>query len=309
VIPHGAARSVVTIGLLLAALALALAPTSASSMHPPYEGAIFNESTSSSKAAQVPSPTAASPHKALAPAAATAAFGLDLIRAGAPANLVLSPDSVAAALAMTGTGAAGRTATQMAGTLHLATPAAFPAVGRLQRTIANEQASAGQGHPKAPTLEMANGLFLKGGFPVRPAFLSGLQQHFSAAPEAVDFSGDPAGAVEAINAWVSAHTAGIIPQLLTSLPEETRLALANAIYLKAAWLHPFEPTETSLAPFYTRTGRTSVEFMHETDRLRYGSGRGYAAVELPYRASARDHANLPRSDHRNSPAMSTTPAA
>lgn len=232
-----------------------------------------------------PSASEAQTHKALAPAAATGAFGLDLMRAGAPGNLVLSPDSVAAALAMAGTGAAGRTAAQMASTLHLTNPAAFPALWNLQRTIASEQASAGQGHPKAPTLELANGLFLQQGFPIEPTFLSGLQQHFGAAPETVDFSADPTGAVEAIDAWVSAHTAGIIPQLLTSLPEETRLALANAVYLKASWLHPFEQGETSPAPFYTQARKTRAEFMHQTARLRYGSGPGYAALDLPYRAS------------------------
>ena len=40
----------------------------------------------------------------LAPAAATGAFGLDLMRTLPPGNAVLSPDSVAAALAMTATG-------------------------------------------------------------------------------------------------------------------------------------------------------------------------------------------------------------
>lgn len=54
-----------------------------------------------------------------APAAAGGAFGLDLMRAQPPGNVVLSPDSVAAALAMTGTGAVGRTAGETANTLHL----------------------------------------------------------------------------------------------------------------------------------------------------------------------------------------------
>ena len=239
----------------------------------------------STSKAQGPTPAMASPHAALAPAAATGAFGLDLLRAQAHGNLVLSPDSIAAALAMAGTGSAGRTAAQIAKTLHLSTPAAFAAVGDLQSTIAAEQASAGQGDPKAPTLDLANGLFLQQGFPIEPAFLSGLQQHFGAAPQAVDFSGDPSGALKAINEWVSAHTSGIIPQLLESLPEATRLTLADAVYLKASWLHPFESGATFRAPFHSHAGSTPVEFMHETERLRYGSGRGYAAVEMPYRAS------------------------
>ncbi len=107
-----------------------------------------------------PRPTQrASREISFAPAPATAAFGLDLMRTQPPGNLVLSPDSVATALAMAGTGAAGRTASQIAKTLHLATPAAFAAVGRLQSTIASEQLTASQGDPKAPTLDLANGSF------------------------------------------------------------------------------------------------------------------------------------------------------
>lgn len=186
---------------------------------------------------------------------------------------------------MTGTGAAGRTAAQIARTLRLTKLAAFAAVGNLQRVIAHEQASAGEGHPKAPRLEMADGLFLQQGFPVESGFLTGLKRHFGGAPQTVDFAGDLPGSVEAINEWASDHTEGIIPRLLNSLPEETRLALANAVYLKANWTHPFKRRNTFRAPFHNHARRTSAEFMHETARLRYGSGRGYAAVDLPYRAS------------------------
>lgn len=221
----------------------------------------------------------------LGPAAATGAFGLDLMRALPRGNIVLSPDSVAAALAMTGTGATGRTATEIARVLHLRNPAAFKAVGNLQRTIARKQASVGEGHPKAPTLELANGLFLQRDYPIEPAFLSGLQRHFDVVPETVDFAGDPSGSVDTINGWVSDRTRGLIRRLLASVSTETRLALANAVYLDADWRHPFEPGNTLRGPFFNHAGRTSVKFMNMTKLLRYGSGRGYKAVALPYRAS------------------------
>jgi len=245
---------------------------------------LFGSQPASAGQAQA-SKRATSRHAALAPAPATGALGLDLLRARQKGNLVLSPDSIAAALAMAGTGARGRTAAQIARTLHLRKPAAFNAVGNLQRRIAEGQASAGEGHPKAPTLKLANGLFLQQGFPVEPAFVSGLQGHFGVAPEAVDFEGDSAGAVEAINAWVSEHTEGVIPKLLAFLDEETRLALTNAVYLDANWRYPFERRHTTSAPFYRYGGSTPAEFMHQTERLRYGSGHGYKAVDLPYRAS------------------------
>jgi serpin B len=225
------------------------------------------------------------PPATFGPAVATGALGLDLMRTQPPGNVVLSPDSVAAALAMTGTGAGGRTATEMAGTLHLKGPQAFSAVGDLQGAILAAQAAAAAGDPEPPTLEIADGLFVQSGLPIEPAFLAGAAQYFGATPEAVDFAGNPAGALETINGWVSEHTHGKIPRILESLPPEMALALANAIYLDADWEHPFKKSDTSPGTFHRAAGPTTVEFMHETKTLPYGAGPGYRAVELPYRAS------------------------
>ncbi len=229
--------------------------------------------------------TAATPRATFAPAVATGAFGLDLMRAQGPGNLVLSPDSVAAALAMTGTGGVGRTATEIARTLHLEGPSKFAAVGDLQRAILAGQAAAAVGDAKPPTLEIANGLFLQRGLPFKPAFLSGALRHFGATPETVDFTGDPTGALEAINGWVSEHTKGLIPQILDSLPPEMALALANAVYLDADWEHPFEKGKTRPGVFHKAGGEVTVDFMHESESLHYGAGPGYRAVALPYRSS------------------------
>ncbi len=232
-----------------------------------------------------PKHTQVSPPATFGPATATAAFGLDLMRAQGPGNLVLSPDSIAAALAMTGTGGAGDTATEIARTLRLRGPTAFPDVGDLQGAIAAEQAAAAVGDPEPPTLEIANGLFLQQGLPFEPAFLSGLGQHFGATPDVVDFVGNPSAALETINGWVSERTKGLIPRILDSLPEGMALALANAVYLKADWLHPFEARDTRPAPFFESDGPTTAEFMHQTEQLKFGSGPGFRAVELPYRSS------------------------
>ena len=220
----------------------------------------------------------------LAPAVATGEFGLDLMRAQGPGNLVLSPDSVAAALAMTGTGGAGRTAEEIARTLYLKGPAAFAAVGDLQRDIAGGQAAAA-GDPEPPTLGIANGLFLQEGLPFAPVFLSGVQRRFGAAPEKVDFEGNPMGALDAINGWVSERTQGLIPRILDSPPEEMALALANAVYLDADWEHPFKKVETRPGVFHKAVGESTVDFMRQTESLRYGAGPGYRAVALPYRSS------------------------
>lgn len=237
-----------------------------------------------SSQAKTPKRPVASP-KSLAPAAATGALGLDLMRAQGPGNLVLSPDSVAAALAMTGTGGVGRTTREIARTLHLKGPTDLAAVGDLQRAIATGQAAAAVGDPEPPTLEIANGLFLQQGLPFKPAFLSGALQRFRAAPETIDFEGDPTGALDAINGWVSERTKGLIPRILDSLPPGMALALANAVYLDADWEHPFKQSATRPGAFHKAAGKATVDFMHQTESLPYGAGPGYKAVALPYRSS------------------------
>jgi serpin B len=221
----------------------------------------------------------------LSAAAATGAFGLALMRQLGAGNLVFSPDSIAAALAMTGVGAAGKTAAQIVAALHLSSPVDLAGIGRLQQEIIAEQEAAGRGDPEAPTLDIANGLFLQEGFAVAPSFVSTLQTSFDAAPQDEDFERDPAAAVAAINAWVGEHTQELIPRILGSLSAQTRLVLADAIYLKAAWLTPFRPSDTAPAAFHDPGAVVSVPFMNEQETLPYGHGVGYEAVELPYRAS------------------------
>jgi serine protease inhibitor len=228
---------------------------------------------------------ATSKYRGMGPAAATAELGLDLLRAIPRGNAVVSPDSIATALAMTGTGAAGPTAREIARTLHLKGARAFKAVGRLQRRIIEGQAAAQLGKANPPTLSIANGLFAQAGLAIQPPFVSGLERHFGAAPESLDFIGDLDGSREAINRWSSDHTDGLVPHPLDSLPKWTRLALANSVLFKGAWLDPFEPAATKPGLFRRGKARTTVPFMHQTERLQYASGRGYKAVALPYAES------------------------
>jgi serpin B len=220
-----------------------------------------------------------------APATATTAFGLDLMRRLGSGNLVFSPDSIVTALSMAGTGAAGNTAAQMAIAMRLHSPSAFNGVGDLQRQLSAEQSTPTSSDPEAPTLELADALFLQRNLQIGQPFVSGLQQHFGAAPQTVDFEQATGEAVQSIDSWVSEHTHGLIPKILASLPSSTRLVLANAIYLKAAWAQQFKTTATSPGTFHRSTGAVSTPFMHETTGLPYGHGRDYAAVSLPYHSS------------------------
>jgi serine protease inhibitor len=232
--------------------------------------------------------SAASSAPASSPGAAVTAFGVDLMRRlGGSGNTVFSPYSVATVVAMAGTGAAGTTARQIAHVLHLRSATQIPGIGGLSSTLAHEQSAAAAGATNGPQLDLANGLFLQQGFGVVPKFTSTLNSSFGAPPQAVDFEHDPAGASAAINQFVSSHTAGVIPSILSpgELGTSARLALVNAIYLKASWAEPFADSDTTNGTFHAAGGTRTVRFMNENDSLPYAKGKGYQAVELPYASS------------------------
>lgn len=222
--------------------------------------------------------------------AAINAFGLDLYARvlDGNGNLVISPASVALALAMARAGAGGTTATEMDAVLHgLASDAHAAWVASLDGAL---NARTGtfkdqDGKPQTVTLRIANASFAQQGLTLEPAYLDALAAQFGAGVRLVDFKQASEPARIAINAWVADQTEQRIKELLAqgTLNALTRLVLVNAIYLKAAWLTPFEPSATQPAAFHRLDGSTvDVPFMHSGGYLEYASGSGWQAVELPY---------------------------
>jgi serpin B len=67
------------------------------------------------------------------------------------------------------------------------------------------------------------------------------------------------------------------------LTRATRLALVNAVYLKAPWQTPFAVDSTKQGTFRRADGSSvQVPFMAATESLRFASGDGWRAVEIPY---------------------------
>ncbi len=204
-------------------------------------------------------------------------------------NVVLSPYSIETALAMVDQGAAGKTATQIGNTLGDRDAAELAgANAALSRRLAGSVDAGATPSGGAPTLESADGLWLASEFVVKPAFTESLASDFGAAPVRADFADAPAAASAAINSWVSARTAGLIPQLMPpdSISTSTDLVLADALYLKALWATAFDPSMTAPGSFDPVLGSAvQAPFMNETAVLPYTDGSGYRAIELPYRHS------------------------
>ena len=240
-------------------------------------------------AAAVPRATA-DPADALKAAQGMNAFGLDLYRAVATGtgNVVISPASVALALAMTRAGARGETAAEMDTVLRaIASDAHAGWMNALDAALASRTGTFKDmsGKDADVVLRIANAPFAQRNMTLVPAYLEALASRFAAGLRLVDFRSAAEPARQAINLWVSDQTEKRIPELLAKgdVDTLTRLVLVNAIYLKAAWLTPFAPEVTKPGAFTRLDGSTvDVPMMAGGGSLPYAAGAGWRAVEVPY---------------------------
>lgn len=216
------------------------------------------------------------------------AFAMDLyaqLREGKAGNLVFSPYSISTAFGMLQAGAVGGTAAEIARTLHFTLPsdrldAAFNELSLRLAKVGGEFFTAAD----------ANRLFGQQGLAFRQSFLEELTQQYGAPMAAVDFRNASESARQLINAWVAAQTNQRIVDLLTpgALSADTRFALVNALYLRAAWLSPFDTELTAKRPFVL-AGGSSVRVTTLRDRDYRGVWLAvkpaYTAVELPFLAN------------------------
>jgi len=217
-------------------------------------------------------------------------FALDAYRilAAGPGNVVYSPHSVQAALAMTSAGARGTTVAQMQSALRFGLPqdrlhAAFNALDR--DLAARAAVPVAEGAGQRFRLRSANALWGQRGYTFLAPFLDTLALHYGAGVNLVDFMGDADGSRVRINRWVSDQTETRIPNLLPqgSVTPLTRLVLTNAVYFNASWQSPFEASRTRPATFTGLDNATrEVPMMNTSLQTRYAEVDGVRAVELPY---------------------------
>ena len=221
-------------------------------------------------------------------AAADDAFGTDLyqVLAKPAADTVFSPVNVASALLMALCGARGRTAEELARALHLdSSPEAAADTLRSLSAMLHALTTG-----ESVTFRAPNTAWVQSGLPLRPEFADQLTGAAATLADA-DFAGAPEAARSGINRVIAEQTGGKITGLLPpgTIGSRTRLVLASAVYLKAAWTNPFPESATRDAPFYPdgpdRTGLT-VPMMHRTAPRAYLRGDGYQAVLLPYRGTS-----------------------
>jgi serpin B len=209
-------------------------------------------------------------------------FGFRLLGTLAGANgknVMISPYSVSIALAMTYNGAVGDTKAAMAKTL---------AVSGMSDDQLNQDCEqmiefVEKADPSVQ-IESADGAWAQSGFSINPAFLKVAHQFFDATVESVDFSTNPEGSADAINAWVSRSTHCKIPTIVKSLDRHTRLILTDAIYFRGRWQNPFNKSATKPRPFHLegpRTGEIQVPMMVQSGKYQYLETDTFQGIALP----------------------------
>jgi serpin B len=204
----------------------------------------------------------------------------DLTKTRAKDNLVFSPYSVSLALAMAYGGAGGETANEMKRVLHFAMPGdelhrAFAALQARQKAVFA---------PKGYELNVANSLWGQKGFPFHASYFELTREKYGADLEEIDFRADPEIARQRINAWVGQRTKNKITDLVRkgTIDNDTRLVLANAVYLKGAWAKQFSRILTRQDLFQVDADtKTPILMMSQHGRFRYFEDADLQAVDLP----------------------------
>lgn len=213
-------------------------------------------------------------------------FGLQLARRGLGldrGNSALSPLSVATALTMTSAGARGDTAAEMNRVLGIADPATIhESMNTFDQSVAASQVEPKADDERSIELATANRAFVQNDLAMEQPFLNTLASQYGSDVGPVNFRGNQEAARTTINGWVNDRTKAHIPELIGKgiITEDTRLALVNALYLKANWAIPFATAVPGR--FNTPTGAVQVPMMGDTHRGQIAAGDGWRAVDLPY---------------------------
>ncbi|HRX10990.1 MAG TPA: serpin family protein [Draconibacterium sp.] len=207
-------------------------------------------------------------------------FGLEIFQKirenSAEENVMISPLSISVALAMAYNGADNATKTEMEKTLKL-----FGLTPEEINASYKQLIEALQSVDEKVVFELANAIFYKNGFAVKPDFLNINGNNYDAEVSSLDFNSP--SAVETINNWVATKTHDKILSIIDQLNPDDRMVLLNAVYFNGIWTTEFEKEGTKLHNFTKNNGESiEVPMMNKEDKLEYISNSLFKAVKLPY---------------------------
>jgi serine protease inhibitor len=207
-------------------------------------------------------------------------FGIELFTKVAGTddqNLMLSPLSASTALTMLLNGCGGDTYNQLQGTLKYLAGMTIDDINEAYKSLVDQLLKA---DPKV-NLALANAIFYRNGFVVKPPFLAIMDSDYKAYIKGLDF-GAPS-ALTTINKWASDNTNGKIPIVLKEISLDAVMFIMNALYFKGDWSYQFDKSLTEERPFHPDGGTTvNVSTMNGEIGSKVVSGSNFKAIEMPY---------------------------
>ncbi|MFZ5554196.1 MAG: serpin family protein [Bacteroidota bacterium] len=198
-------------------------------------------------------------------------------------NVFLSPYSISTALAMTYTGAKGKTAECMEKVMHFS-----GGKEKVSSDFSELMSGINSLNGKDIEINVANRLYGNKGTEFVQEFLNNLEKKFNAPLEKMDFKNDPEGCRKIINKWVEDKTKNRIKELLKPniLTPDTRLVLVNAIYFYGDWAHQFDSAMTKKGDFFlNEQEKKEAQLMWQKHSFEYMEADGIKAVRLPYKGN------------------------
>jgi len=143
-------------------------------------------------------------------------------------------------------------------------------------------------------LRIANAIFVDHSRTTRADFAQTFMDFYRGSVLNVDFQSSDA--VDAVNAWASDNTDGLITDLVQEFNPDTVGAIVNAIYFSDSWSWEFNPERTIEETFYSPSGETTASFMVRTGRdQRYFEDDSMQAIRLSFQTGGGMYILLPRS--------------
>jgi serine protease inhibitor len=195
-------------------------------------------------------------------------------------NVFVSPLSVSFALGMALNGANGTTYDEMRSALQFGGPS-LASIDSGYKSLIGLLSSL----DPSTTMQIANAIFYRNGFPFSQSFLNDAAKWFDAEVKPQNFD-DVTATVNAVNGWAGAKTNGKIPKVIDDYDPSMVMFLLNAIYFKGSWRDRFDPADTRSGAFHAVTGDQTKPLMHRQGKMSYAETNSFQAVDLPNGDSA-----------------------
>jgi serpin B len=199
-------------------------------------------------------------------------------------NVVVSPASIAVALAMLSEGARSHSLTQLEAVLGAEGDERRDAFAALRTALGEHDGDPAvtqdEELPDAPVLHLADQAVVHDGADVSEEYLAALAEHFDAGIQRTDLTSSDAKRL--LDAWVRHHSGGLVEESAIEPNPDLRLVLQDAVVLAARWAQPFD-SGTRDRPFTLASGEVvDVETMTGLVHVPYAEVEGWRAARLPY---------------------------